>query len=250
MVEPAGRSPWFETAFGPLYSEIYQHRDEDEAELAVAMLLSRGALEGPVLDIGCGTGRHLVPLEKEGVAGIGLDLSSHLLLEAATRAPGALVRGDMRQLPFRDASFGSALSMFTTFGYFADAAENRRVLKEAARVVRPGGRLAIDYFNAVRTVADLTPESTRFVGRYDVVERRTVARDERGERLVKTIDVFEGSKRIDQLREEVRIYQPAELAEAIASAGWTDLVHLGDYQGNDFDETVSPRLIILARRGA
>jgi SAM-dependent methyltransferase len=250
MIEPTGRSPWFETAFGPLYSEIYQHRDEDEAERAVAMLLARGSLAPPVLDIGCGTGRHLVALEKGGVAGVGLDLSSHLLEEAATRAAGVLVRGDMRQLPFADASFGSALSMFTTFGYFADAAENRRVLKEAARVVRPGGGLAIDYFNAVRTVADLAPESTRFVGRYDVIERRTVARDERGERLVKTIDVFEGSRLVDQLREEVRIYQPAELDEAIRSAGWTDLVHLGDYQGHDFDPGTSPRLIILARRSA
>jgi SAM-dependent methyltransferase len=250
MVEPSGRSPWFETAFGPLYSEIYQHRGEDEAELAVDMLLARGALASPVLDIGCGTGRHLVALEKGGLCGIGLDLSSHLLEEAATRAAGHLVRGDMRRLPFADDSFGSALSMFTTFGYFAEAAENRRVLNEAARVVRPGGRLAIDYFNPVRTVADLTPESTRFVGRYDVVERRTVARDARGERLVKTIDIFEESRLVDQLREEVRIYQPAELAEAIESAGWTDLVRLGDYQGAPFDEVSSPRLLILARRAS
>ena len=247
MVDPVGPPAWFERAFGPLYSEIYQHRDEDEARAAVSMLLSRGMV-GPVLDIGCGTGRHMAALERDGLLAFGLDLSSHLLREAVIRPAGKVVRGDMRQLPFADASFGSALSMFTTFGYFADAAENRRVLTEAARVVRPGGLLAVDYFNPVRTLAGLAPESTRFVGRYEVVERRRVETDSRGDRLVKSIDVFEETRLVDQMREEVRIYQLAELNAEIESSGWVDLVRLGDYEGHTFDQERSSRLIILAKR--
>jgi len=248
LVNPAGPPAWFESAFGPLYSEIYQHRDEDEARAAIGMLLSRGGLVGPVLDIGCGTGRHLAALDQGGLLAVGLDLSSHLLKEAMAEPERCVVRGDMRQLPFGDGSFGSALSMFTTFGYFRDASENRRVLSEAARVVRPGGMLAVDYFNPAPTVAGLTPESTRFVGRYNVVEKRKVESDPAGERLVKTIDVYEENELIDQMREEVRIYSPLELATEIESTGWTDLRRFGDYAGNEFDPEQSPRLILLARR--
>ncbi len=248
MTDPVGPPAWFESAFGPLYSEIYQHRDEDEARAAIAMLLDRGGLVGPVLDIGCGTGRHLSALELGKLMAVGLDLSSHLLAEAVAGPALRVVRGDMRQLPFADRAFGSALSMFTTFGYFADVAENRRVLTEAARVVRPGGLLAVDYFNPTRTVASLTPESTRFVGRYDVVEKRWVEANPQGDRLIKTIDVFEESRLIDQMREEVRIYSPAELSAEIESAGWTNLVRLGDYEGHEFNPEASPRLIVLARR--
>lgn len=247
MGGPAGPPAWFESAFGPLYTEIYQHRDEEEARAAVTMLGARG-LSGPVLDIGSGTGRHLAALAELGLSAVGLDLSCHLLREAAVRSPGRVLRGDMRQLPFADAAFGSALSMFTTFGYFAEAAENRRVLTEAARVVRTGGLLAIDYFNPVRTVADLSPESTRFVGRYDVIEKRRVESDARGDRLVKTIDVFEETRLVDRMREEVRIYPMAELVREVESSGWRDPVRLGDYEGHPFDSASSPRLIILARR--
>lgn len=252
---PAGTPAWFETAFGPYYAEIYQHRDDEEADDVVDMLLGRlplgdapSAPNVPFLDIGCGTGRHLAALGRRGAAALGLDLSPHLLAVATRRAPGRVVRGDMRRLPFADGSFAAALSMFTSFGYFAGAAENRRVLEEARRVVRPGGGLAVDYFNAAKTLADLTPESARFVGRYDVVEKRTLEGGPRGERIVKIIEIREGERLVDTLREEVSVYRPDELEALCAEAGWDTLERLGDYDGSPFSADESPRLLLVARR--
>jgi SAM-dependent methyltransferase len=251
---PVGTPAWFETAFGPYYADIYQHRDEEEADGVVAMLLERlpraGAGTGPVLDIGCGTGRHLAALGRRGTSAFGLDLSPHLLALAARRAPGRVVRGDMRRLPFADGAFDAALSMFTSFGYFAESAENRRVLEEARRVVRPGGGLVIDYFNAERTLADLTPESARFVGRYDVVERRSLIGGPGGERIVKVIEIREGERLVDTLREEVTVYRPEELDALCRATGWTTIDRLGDYDGGRFDPAESSRLLLVARRDA
>ena len=58
----------------------------------------------------------------------------------------------MRTLPFDSATFDVVISWFTSFGYFDDD-ENRRVLDEAQRVLKPGGRLAIE----INNLAELLP---------------------------------------------------------------------------------------------
>ncbi len=71
---------------------------------------------------------------------------------AETGAKVEYIQGDMRTLPFDSATFDVVISWFTSFGYFDDD-ENRRVLAEAARVLKPGGRLAIELNN----LAELLP---------------------------------------------------------------------------------------------
>ncbi|HSC28646.1 MAG TPA: methyltransferase domain-containing protein, partial [Vicinamibacterales bacterium] len=67
-----------------------------------------GVQEGPVLELGCGTGRILVPVAKTGASLVGIDRSAPMLARARTRLRRAglagrtrLVRGDIRALPFR-----------------------------------------------------------------------------------------------------------------------------------------------------
>ncbi len=62
--------------------------------------------EAHVLDLGCGPGRDVMRLRKRGYPVIGLDRSMGMLREAQRRVSGALLRGDMREIPFADASFG------------------------------------------------------------------------------------------------------------------------------------------------
>lgn len=252
------RRPWYRTAFGPFYTALYRHRDEDEAERAVDLVIDRLARQGlapagstRILDIACGSGRHLAALAARGFDAIGLDLSPHLLREAADRRPGRLVRGDMRFLPFAGASFDVALSMFTSFGYFASRDEDRVMLAESRRVLKPGGRLVLDYFNAEPTLAGLTPESRRSEAEFEFHERRVVEHDADGRRrIVKTVEVFQSGRPLDQLREEVAVYLPDELETAVREAGLAITERLGSYTGDDFDPARSPRCLLLARRPA
>ena len=64
------------------------------------------AAEGPVLELGCGTGRVMLPIARAGTAVVGIDLSERMLARARSRIRRArlarlarLVRGDIRQLP-------------------------------------------------------------------------------------------------------------------------------------------------------
>lgn len=102
-------------------------------------------IPGAVLDIACGTGTLLAEIEKrrpdDGARIAGVDLSPGMLAEARRKlAEGTIVvAGDANQLPFRAGAFDLALSV-SALHHWRDPAG---VLREARRVLQPGGRLVI-----------------------------------------------------------------------------------------------------------
>jgi SAM-dependent methyltransferase len=253
---PAGREYWYERSFGPYYLDLYGHRDASEAEAAVRILAARlpAAREArpgapAILDIACGAGRHLGPLLRAGFQAFGLDLSRHMLGRANRSAPGRVVRGDMRRLPFGDGAFGAAISMFTSIGYFPDSSEDRAVLAEAGRVVAGGGGFALDYLNSVTTRAGLMPRTRRVMGSYEVLEeRRLVAGADGRERVLKTVEIRQGDTILERLSEEVLLLDHRELESLLEEAGFEVIERLGDYRGNPFVADASPRCFLISRR--
>jgi len=108
------------------------------AEVAVeALAVSAG---DRVLDVACGTGNAAEVAAARGAVVTGMDGSARLLSVARRRVPtGEFVEGDAATLPFGDGAFDSAVSVFGLI--FVRPAE--RAAAEIARVVRPGGRVAI-----------------------------------------------------------------------------------------------------------
>lgn len=96
-----------------------------------------------VLDLACGQGRHAHLLAEAGYDVDGFDLSAHLIDAARARGTGRTLRyrrGDMRKLPSAwTGRFNAVVNLFTSFGFFADARDDMRVLRECARVLKPGG---------------------------------------------------------------------------------------------------------------
>lgn len=103
-----------------------------------------------VLDAGCGTGRFTLPLAQQGMHVVALDASQHMLDVACRKAQEAgvahrieFVVGDVENLEYEDGTFDGALSI-AVLRHFASPAQG---IAELARVVRPGGRLVVDYLN-------------------------------------------------------------------------------------------------------
>lgn len=90
-----------------------------------------------VLDLACGTGDFCREIEKAGQDVIGIDLSHGMLKSAATEAP--LVQGDLLDLPIVDACVDGALCGFA----LRNLVDLETFFAELARVVRPGGRIAL-----------------------------------------------------------------------------------------------------------
>ncbi len=94
----------------------------------------------PVLDLGCGNGRHAGYLEARGYRVVCADISWGMLMVARRRVR-ELVQCDASALPFRDSSFGTVLYLATV--HHLPREDRLRSMMEVKRVLRPGGRLIV-----------------------------------------------------------------------------------------------------------
>jgi SAM-dependent methyltransferase len=131
-----------------------------------------------VLDVGCGPGRHCGALVSRGVRAVGFDLSQRFLVEAGE---GLWVRGDARRLPFETDSFDAAVCLCQG-GFGLLGGDDGVVIEEIARVLRPGGRVAVSAFSAYFAVRFIE-EGDRFDAatgvNHEVAEVRSPAGDPR-----------------------------------------------------------------------
>ena len=111
-----------------------------------AVLDRLGDEPGAVLDVGMGTGRLCAALEERGWTAFGLDRTQEMVRLARERLPHArerLVRGIAEELPFAAESFDAVVAT----GALEYVDDLPRALAEAARVLRPQGRLVASYPN-------------------------------------------------------------------------------------------------------
>jgi len=237
---------WFVAAFGREYLRVYAHRSDAAAESEaafVASALSLGAGD-PLLDAGCGAGRHSRALARAGARVVGLDLSGDLLAQAAGAGGDAAggpeyVRGDLRALPFGDGAFAHVVSLFTSFGYFDDAG-NAGQLIGFRRVLRNDGRLCLDYMNAAWVRATLVRHSDRSEDGMRLIQERRI----RDGRVEKDVRLERADEAPLSWTESVRLYDRGELVELLRDAGFGILDVVGDLTGAPWSEA-SPRTVVV-----
>lgn len=208
-----------------------------------------GVRVGDALDLGCGPGRHAVPLARRGFRVTAVDLSAFHLARAHERAAAAgvdveLVQADMRVFARPDA-FDLALSLFTSFGYFEDAGDDLRVLQNVHRSLRPDGVLVMDVVSKERlarvlhpTVSQRTADGALLVQRHQIVDDRSRVRNEWTLVRDDHTHTFEFV---------LRIYSGQELRALLGAAGFTRVALHGAFDGRPYDADAD-RLVAVARR--
>ncbi len=116
----------------------------------VAFCLRHCPPPGRMADLGCGTGRLCRAVAAGGGTAVGIDLSPAMLAEAQRRTPPELagriqwLQANLAEpLPLAAASFDGAACLFSTLGMVRGADCRLAVLREAARLLKPGGRLVL-----------------------------------------------------------------------------------------------------------
>ena len=233
---------WFEEWFGEEYLQLYPHRDDAEAERAVALIVGATGLAPGwrVLDVGCGAGRHARAFRAIGARCVGLDLSRTLLRVARGVTDAPLVRADMRQLPIRAGSMDLTVSLFTSFGYFEHDEEHAAALREMVATLRPGGWLVIDYLNAAEVRRRLVAREQVAVRGGSAEVARSMSAD--GRYVCKTI-VTPGGRRYT---ERVRLFEQSQMTAMLADAGLDVRHRFGDYDAAPLRPD-SPRTILAGR---
>ena len=106
---------------------------------------------GKILDVGCGTGRHCIPLMQEGYEVTGLDLSQNMLdvfkkKSEAARLEPRIFSKDMKEIDFAG-EFDAIICMNSAFGYLLTDEDILQTLKAFHRALKPGGIAIIDLMN-------------------------------------------------------------------------------------------------------
>lgn len=130
----------------PMFDDRHWEIAPEQVAGVISLLgLAPGAA---VLDMPCGVGRHSLEFARRGFQVTGVDRTTAYLETARERAvaEGLAVewlQADMRQF-VRPGAFDVAINIYTSFGYFADPEEDRRVAENFYRSLKPGGALAME----------------------------------------------------------------------------------------------------------
>jgi SAM-dependent methyltransferase len=219
-----------------------------EEEVENALDLTRPAGKS-ALDLCCGPGRCSIALAKRGFAVTGVDRTRHLLQRARRKArdEGVKVRWlerDMRDF-VSEGSYDVILSMFTSFGYFDDEADDLRVLGNVFASLRPGGSCLFDLLGKERLARILLETNSEVLSDGSMlVQRRRIIDDWT---RVETDWVLIGKGQVKRFRNHLTVYSGRELRDRMESVGFDEVRLYGNLAGDPYGPDAS-RLVVVARR--
>lgn len=239
----------FDEVFDADYLFFYEPllADVTEADVDAIWRLLKLEPDMAVLDLACGHGRIANGLAERGARVTGLDATA-LFLDRARRDAASrgvdvdYIEGDMRLLPWTDERFDRVVSWFTSFGYFDDT-DNRRVLQEAHRVLRPPGRLLIENNNLVELLPRWQPAIVAERDGHFAIDRSCFD-PTTGRATTERVIIRDGRTR--RFVFSVRMFVAAELRDWLLDAGFTS-VNLVDPNGDPLT-VQSRRMISIAYR--
>jgi ubiquinone/menaquinone biosynthesis C-methylase UbiE len=230
-----------------MFSEQRWERVPEEAERIIALLgIEPGA---SVLDLCCGPGRHSLELARRGFRVTGVDRTASYLEQARTKAHEEgldieFVQEDMRAFCRPDA-FEGTINVFTSFGYFEDPAEDRKVLANLYRSLKPGGCVLLDTIGKEVLARIYQARDWQERDGILLLQERNV-QSNWGWMEIRWI-MIEGTER-KEFTLGHRLFSATELMALFKEAGFTSVDAYGNLEGAPYDQTAR-RLIVVARKG-
>jgi len=227
------------------YLLLYQHRDEEEANLLINLIEKEInlKLKSKVLDLCCGNGRHSILLSKRGYSVTGVDLSDNLLNIARKNAEInnldiKFIQSDMKEINFNN-EFDLTLNLFTSFGYFSTDEENENVIKNIYRALKNKSYLVIDFLNKEYLLKNIEPETVSNINNSTIIQKRKIVNN----KVIKEI-IIEKNNNKKYFREEVILYSLNDFEIFFKRNNIILKKVFGDYYGSEFNSH-SPRLILF-----
>ncbi|MFC2125442.1 class I SAM-dependent methyltransferase [Bacteroidota bacterium] len=235
---------WFDSRY---YHVLYKHRDFEEARQFIDILTEylKPGKNDQILDLACGKGRYSIYLNQKGYQVTGIDLSKESLEEARKAENDRLHFHihDMR-MEFCACCFDYIFNMFTSFGYFETKEENAQVVIAAAKALKSGGKMLIDFLNPYTVVHNLIPEEEKQIDGIKFYITKTFSSDEY---ILKDIEIEDNGRQY-HFQERVKAIRRLEFMEYFTRAGLKQLKIFGDYQLNEYMPEKSERMIFLLEK--
>lgn len=228
---------WWKEIFDDIYlmTDARSVCDKELTQKEVDFIESALNLEksAPVLDLCGGQGRHAIELSRRGFQNVlVLDYSAYLIRAGQKEAQKQrlkteFMQGDARKTDLPPGSFESILVMGGSFGYFVRNEENKKILKEAFRILKPGGTLLLDLPDKGYVIKNFAPVSSHETG-----ETLKVTRNRKLEQNVICCRETVTCSIKGRLRDNtycIRLYSPDEIRRMLKDVGFTDITFQEDF---------------------
>jgi SAM-dependent methyltransferase len=249
---PGDSDKWFESEalWARFYSFMFSDAHFTAAVESVPKIVTlTGVTDGSVLDLACGPGRFAIAFAKAGFRVTGVDRTRFLLEKARGRAAQAgataeWVEKDMREF-VRPSAFDLALNVYTSFGYFDEPAENRRVLDNLFASLKPGGTFVFEHIGKELLAGKFQPSQVDTLPDGSVmIQRRNIIDD--WSRIDVEWIMLEGG-RATSFRLWHWLYSAREIRDLFASVGFTEISIYGGFDGSLYGPQAQ-RLVAVARK--
>jgi D-alanine-D-alanine ligase len=222
---------WWKSLFDDVYlvTDARSVCDEDLTRREVDVLCELLPLkkEDRILDLCGGQGRHSLELHGRGYGSCTVLDYSDALLDCGKTAAAArgwemdFVRGDATDTGLPAENFDHVLILGNSLGYLPRAADDVRIMKEARRLLRPGGWLFVDVTDGSVVRRKFNPNAWHEIGGDIVVCRER----ELGDNCIRAREVVLSKKRglVRDRTYSIRTYGPDGLAGLVKEAGFTDV---------------------------
>jgi SAM-dependent methyltransferase len=235
---------WIAMRDGIFDEQLWADASREVDQLLTLTGSARGAR---VLDIPCGPGRHVVPLAAHGLEVCAVDLNQAYLAEARKRLGAAqlnaeLICADMREFMRAD-TFDLALNLYTSFGYSSDPADDRLILGNLRRSLRPQGQLVLELVTRETAVASGPRTHDLGQGR-SIVEHAQLVQDGA---VIQRSWQLHGPAGERSWTAWHRLYSSAALVELLGQCGFADVAVYGGFDGRAFS-AANDGAVLVGRR--
>ena len=201
-----------------------------------------------ILDLCCGVGRHSLELARRGFEVTGVDRTRGYLEQASEQARTEgleieFVEEDMRVFCRPDA-FDATINMFTSFSFFEDPEDDRRVVTNVCRSLKEGGVFLME-MHGKETLARIFAERDwqERDGTFILVQHKVT----RNWSWMENRHIILSGDRRTEFVVTHRLYAATELASLLSGCGFAQVDVYGDLSGSPYDHTAR-RLVTVARK--
>jgi len=244
--------PWHEQdafwqTFAPvIFTNKRMSAASEEVEQLISLLdLQPGA---NICDFCCGTGRHSLELARRQFQATGVDRTAFYLQKARNKANAEglnieFIQEDVRNF-CRPNSFDAVINLFTSFGYFEDPVDDKRVLQNIYKSLKNSGKLLIELMGKEVLARIFRERDWRDEDGIIILEERKVAANWD---LIENRWVILKDGKKHEYRFSHRLYSAVELCSLLSKCGFEQTDVYGDLSGSSYDHTAK-RLVVVANK--
>ena len=236
------------------WDDCYGEKDTDAVDFYLKQFSAERPLTGSTLDVGCGTGRFLIPLLEKGYNGIGLDQSEEMLAILHKKAEAINKTAETSNATIQDfagpGNFDGIVAFFLIF-YLHQKGELADFFAKAHSLLAPGGVL---FFNTYNPIALWQLSQWKFTETYKFGDGAG-----RVEYTFTPEDYLRAKANMEDYRliskagacnfayesRKVRFYTMTELSLMLEKAGFTDIAHHTSLYGTPVTEDTTQGYVLF-----